>query len=198
MSLPSCTPFFSSASARAGRWCPSGILQLLDVLNVPTFRESRTVFRFALLAANRLATSVSPQPPAGRPTAALALPRPRVAGLFPRMERRPGALVGRIRASVVTDIDDPWIVQTGRLAGRWPRAVPAAEWASHDAKGALAGGSLCGWHQSAGRPCSNCALRSAAADLPAARSSHVPTQMPARGRGALAVCGSLAGLSVHG
>ncbi|MFR0354916.1 helix-turn-helix domain-containing protein [Streptomyces sediminimaris] len=116
---------------------PAGILRLLDVINLPAFVESRT---FEVLAANRLATAVSPNLRPGVNRLRAIFLDPAEQELHPDWEKTAGGLVAGFRASVGSDVDDPRIVQlVGELSlgsDRFRRL-----WARHDVT-ALAGGSL--------------------------------------------------------
>jgi transcriptional regulator with XRE-family HTH domain len=115
----------------------AGVRQLLEVINLPAFVESRM---FEVLAANRLATAVSPsiQPGVNRLRAIFLDPEEQ--DLHSDWEQTAAGLVAGFRASVGTDVDDPRIVQlVGELSlGSEPfRRL----WARHDVA-PLAGGSM--------------------------------------------------------
>jgi transcriptional regulator with XRE-family HTH domain len=116
---------------------PIGIRQLLDVINLPAFVESRM---FDVLAANRLATAVSPniRPGANRLRAIFLDPGEQ--DLYLDWEQAVRSMVAGFRASVGSDIDDPRIVQ---LVGELSLASEPFRrlWARHDVT-ALAGGSM--------------------------------------------------------
>ncbi|WP_369362528.1 helix-turn-helix domain-containing protein [Streptomyces sp. CG4] len=116
---------------------PSGVRQLLDVINLPAFVESR---RFDVLAANRLATAVSPniRPGANRLRAIFLDAAER--DLHPDWEQVARGIVAGFRASVGGDVDDPRIVQ---LVGELSLASEPFRrlWARHDVT-ALAGGRM--------------------------------------------------------
>ena len=102
---------------------------LLDVLELPAFVESRL---FDVLAANRLATALSPHPAGGEPPA-FGVPRPGRAGPAPRLgagDRRHGRGLPRLAR---TDVDDPRIAQ---LVGELSLASERFRqlWARHDVK----------------------------------------------------------------
>ena len=114
-----------------------GVRQLLEVINLPAFVESRT---FEVLASNRLARAVSPRlaPGVNRIRAVFLDPDERE--FYPDWEHAARGMVAGFRASVGTDVDDPRIVQlVGELSlGSEPfRRL----WARHDVA-ALVGGSL--------------------------------------------------------
>jgi transcriptional regulator with XRE-family HTH domain len=116
---------------------PVRIRQLLDVINLPAFVESRS---FDVLAANRLATAVSPNIRPGANRLRSIFLDPDEQELYPEWEKVAGGLVGGFRASVGSDVDDPRIVQ---LVGELSLASEPFRqlWARHDVK-ALAGGSM--------------------------------------------------------
>jgi transcriptional regulator with XRE-family HTH domain len=113
---------------------PAGIRQLLDALELPAFAENRM---FDVLAANRLATALSPgiRPGANRLRSVFLDPGER--DLHPDWEQATGGLVASFRASIGTDTDDPRIAQ---LVGELSLASERFRqlWARHDVK-ALAG-----------------------------------------------------------
>ena len=114
---------------------PAGIRQLLDVVGLPAFVESRT---FDVLAANRLATALSPSihPGANRLRSVFLDDAER--DLYPDWEQTIGGMVAAFRASLGTDVEDPRIAQ---LVGELSLASEPFRqlWARHDVK-ALAGG----------------------------------------------------------
>jgi transcriptional regulator with XRE-family HTH domain len=116
---------------------PAGIRQLLDVINLPAFVESRT---FEVLAANRLATAVSPniRPGANRLRAIFLDPDEQ--DLYPDWEQAARNLVAGFRASVGGDVEDQRIVQ---LVGELSLASEQFRrlWARHDVT-ALSGGAM--------------------------------------------------------
>jgi transcriptional regulator with XRE-family HTH domain len=116
---------------------PTGIRQLLEVINLPAFVESRM---FDVLAANRLATAVSPsiRPGVNRLRAVFLDPAER--DLYPDWEQAVRSMVAGFRASVGSLVDDPRIVQ---LVGELSLASEPFRrlWARHDVT-ALVGGSL--------------------------------------------------------
>ena len=114
---------------------PAGIRQLLDALGLPAFVEGRM---FDVLAANRLATALSPsiRPGANRLRSVFLDPSER--DLLPDWEQATGGMVASFRASLGTDISDPRIAQ---LVGELSLASERFRqlWARHDVK-PLAGG----------------------------------------------------------
>ncbi|MBR7837562.1 helix-turn-helix domain-containing protein [Actinospica durhamensis] len=115
----------------------AGVRQLLEVINLPAFVESRS---FEVLASNRLARAVSPRlaPGVNRMRAVFLDPDERE--FYPDWEQAARGLVAGFRASVGTDVDDPRIMQ---LVGELSLGSEAFRrlWARHDVA-ALAGGSM--------------------------------------------------------
>jgi len=113
---------------------PTGIRQLLEALQLPAFVESRM---FDVLAANRLATALSPsiRPGANRLRSMFLDEDER--DLHPDWEHAIGGMVASFRASLGGDVDDPRIAQ---LVGELSLASEPFRrlWARHDVK-ALAG-----------------------------------------------------------
>lgn len=116
---------------------PAGIRQLLDVINVPAFVESRM---FEVLAANPLATAVSPNLRPGVNRLRAIFLDPAEQALHQDWEQSARGLVAGFRASVGSDVDDPRIVQ---LIGELSLGSDMFRrlWARHDVT-ALVGGSL--------------------------------------------------------
>ena len=116
---------------------PPGIRQLLDAVGLPAFAENRM---FDVLAANRLATALSPQHPAGSQPPAVDVPRAGRARPVPDWENAIGGMVASFRASIGTDAGDPRIAQ---LVGELSLASEPFRrlWARHDVR-ALAGAAI--------------------------------------------------------
>lgn len=116
---------------------PAGIRQLLEVVNLPAFVESRT---FEVLAANRLAEAVSPNIRSGSNRLRTIFLDPEEQELYPDWEKTARGLVAGFRASVGSDVGDPRITQ---LVGELSLASEPFRrlWARHDVS-ALAGGTL--------------------------------------------------------
>lgn len=154
---------------------PAGIRQLLDVINLPAFVESRT---FDVLAANRLATAVSPniRPGVNRLRAIFLDADER--DLYPDWAQVTRSMVAGFRASVGSDVDDPRIVQ---LVGELSLASEPFRrlWARHDVT-ALAGGPLRLRHPQVGML--ELRRENCHSTTPAARSwrSITPNQAPRR------------------
>jgi transcriptional regulator with XRE-family HTH domain len=116
---------------------PAGIRQLLSVLNLPAFVESRM---FDVLAANRLATALSPSMRPGENRLRSMFLEPAERDLYPEWERAIGGMVASFRASVGTDNDDPRVAQlVGELSLTSERFRKL--WARHDVR-ALSGGAV--------------------------------------------------------
>jgi transcriptional regulator with XRE-family HTH domain len=109
---------------------PAGTRQLLDVLELPAFVESRL---FDVLAANRLATALSPGIRPGENRLRSVFLDPVEQDLLPDWERATGGMVASFRASLGTDVDDPRIAQ---LVGELSLASERFRqlWARHDVK----------------------------------------------------------------
>jgi transcriptional regulator with XRE-family HTH domain len=114
---------------------PTGIRQLLDVLDLPAFVESRM---FDVLAANRLATALSPRIRPGENRLRSIFLDEAEQDLHPGWEQSIGSMVAAFRTSLGTDVDDPRLAQ---LVGELSLASELFRqlWARHDVK-PLAGG----------------------------------------------------------
>jgi transcriptional regulator with XRE-family HTH domain len=130
-SLPTTT---GSRRRSRGETVPASIRQLLDTINLPAFVEGR---RLDVLAANRLATAVSPaiRPGVNRVREFLLDPTERE--LWRDWELVATTLIASLRTSIGTD-DDP---ETARLVGELSLASDLFRqcWARHDVA-ELAGG----------------------------------------------------------
>ncbi len=115
----------------------TGIRQLLDALGLPAFVESRM---FDVLAANRLATALSPCIRPGENRLRSAFLDEDERALYPDWDQASGGMVASFRASIGTDVDDPRIA---RLVGELSLGSEHFRrlWARHDVK-ALAGASI--------------------------------------------------------
>jgi transcriptional regulator with XRE-family HTH domain len=122
-----------------------GIRQLLGALNLPAFVESRM---FEVLAANRLATALSPGMRAGENRLRSMFLDPAERDRHPDWPRAIGGMVASFRASIGTDTDDPRVAQ---LVGELSLASEQFRklWARHDVK-ALAGAAVQMRHPEAG------------------------------------------------
>jgi transcriptional regulator with XRE-family HTH domain len=114
---------------------PAGIRQLLAALTLPAFVESRS---FDVLAANRLATALSPSIQAGENRLRSLFLDPAERELHPDWPKVTVGMVASFRASIGTDTDDP---RTAQLVGELSLASEDFRkiWARHDVR-ALAGG----------------------------------------------------------
>jgi transcriptional regulator with XRE-family HTH domain len=114
---------------------PTGIRQLLDVLGLPAFVESRM---FDVLAANRLATALSPRIRPGENRLRSMVLDPGEQDLHPDWEQNVAGMVAAFRTSLGTDVDDPRLTQ---LVGELSLGSELFRqlWARHDVK-PLAGG----------------------------------------------------------
>jgi transcriptional regulator with XRE-family HTH domain len=133
LSLPGARPVRRARPRR--EVVPTGIRQLLDALNLPAFVESRM---FDVLAANRLATALSPTIRPGENRLRSVFLDETERDLLPDWEHAIGGMVAAFRASIGTEVDDPRAV---RLVGELSLASEPFRrlWARHDVT-ALAGG----------------------------------------------------------
>jgi transcriptional regulator with XRE-family HTH domain len=124
------------ARSRAETVAP-GIRQLLDAVNLPAFVESRM---FDILAANSLATALSPTIRPGENRLRSLFLDPVERGLYPEWPKAVNGMVASFRASIGTDTDDPRVAQ---LVGELSLASEPFRklWARHDVK-ALAGSAI--------------------------------------------------------
>ena len=109
---------------------PTGIRQLLDVLGLPAFVESRM---FDVLAANRLATALSPSIRPGENRLRSVFLDEDERDLHPDWEQTTAGMVASFRASVGSETDDPRIAQ---LVGELSLVSEPFRrlWARHDVK----------------------------------------------------------------
>jgi transcriptional regulator with XRE-family HTH domain len=109
---------------------PPGIAQLLATLPLPAFVEGRY---FDVLAANPLATALSPRLAAGANRLRDVFLDPAERALFPDWEAATTGLVAGFRQSVGTDTDDPRFIE---LVGELSLASPRFRqlWARHDVR----------------------------------------------------------------
>jgi transcriptional regulator with XRE-family HTH domain len=124
---------------------PAGIRQLLAALALPAFVESRS---FDVLAANRLATALSPSIRAGENRLRSVFLDPAERELYPDWPKVIVGMVASFRASIGADTDDP---RTAQLVGELSLASEDFRklWARHDVR-ALAGGTAVMNHPEAG------------------------------------------------
>jgi transcriptional regulator with XRE-family HTH domain len=116
---------------------PASVRQLLAVINLPAFVESRM---FDVLAANELATALSPSMRRGENRLRSVFLDPAEHDLHPDWDRAAANLVASFRASIGTDNDDPRVAQ---LVGELSLASEPFRklWARHDVR-ALAGAAV--------------------------------------------------------
>jgi len=145
LSLAAARPARSRRGRPRQQPVPRGIRQLLGALNLPAFVESRM---FDVLAANDLATALSPGIRPGENRLRSMFLDPAERDLYPDWDRAIAGLVASFRASIGTDNDDPRVAQ---LVGELSLASDAFRklWARHDVK-ALAGGAALLRHPAAG------------------------------------------------
>jgi transcriptional regulator with XRE-family HTH domain len=116
---------------------PSGIRKLLDSLTLPAFVEGRY---FDVLAANPLATTLSPHLMTGHNRLRDVFLDPAEQFLYPDWEDATAGLVAGFRESVGTDTDDPRFIEiVGELSLASDRFRKL--WARHDVQ-ACAGASV--------------------------------------------------------
>ena len=107
---------------------PPGILKLLAVLQLPAFVEGRYL---DVLAANPLATAISPRLTVGNNRLRDVFLDPAELALFPDPDLAMAGIVAGFRQSVGTDTDDPRFIElVGELSLRSQRFREL--WARHD------------------------------------------------------------------
>jgi transcriptional regulator with XRE-family HTH domain len=116
---------------------PASVRQLLAAINLPAFVESRM---FDVLAANELATALSPSMRRGENRLRSVFLDPAEHDLHPDWDRATANLVASFRSSIGTDNDDPRVAQ---LVGELSLASEPFRklWARHDVR-ALAGAAV--------------------------------------------------------
>ncbi|MEU6787759.1 helix-turn-helix transcriptional regulator [Nonomuraea angiospora] len=107
---------------------PPGVAQLVATLPLPAYVEGRY---FDVLAANALATALSPRLVAGANRLRDLFLDPAEQALYPDWENAAGGMVAGFRESVGTDTDDPRFIE---LVGELSLASPLFSrlWARHD------------------------------------------------------------------
>jgi transcriptional regulator with XRE-family HTH domain len=147
LSLAATRPGSARTRARRPRQetVPAGIRQLLAVINLPAFVESRM---FDVLAANHHATALSPSMRPGENRLRTMFLDPAERDLYPDWPKAIGGMVASFRASIGTDPDDGKIAQ---LVGELSLASEPFRklWARHDVR-ALAGAQVRMDHPDAG------------------------------------------------
>lgn len=116
---------------------PASVRQLLAAINLPAFVESRM---YDVLAANELATALSPGMRRGQNRLRSLFLDPAERDLHPDWDKAAASLVASFRASIGTDNDDPRVAQ---LVGELSLASEPFRklWARHDVR-ALTGAAV--------------------------------------------------------
>ena len=116
---------------------PQGIRLLLAALDLPAFVEGRL---FDVLAANPLATALSPNIQVGRNRIRSVFLDESERDLYPDWDQATEGMIAALRISIGTDIEDPRIAQ---LVGELSLSSDTFRrlWARHDVR-ALAGGAV--------------------------------------------------------
>ena len=124
---------------------PAAIRQLIAVVNLPAFVESRM---FDVLAANPRATALSPSMRAGENRLRSMFLDPTERDLYPDWRKAIGGMIASFRASIGPDAGDPRIAQ---LVGELSLASEPFRklWARHDVRN-LSGGAVTMNHPEAG------------------------------------------------
>ncbi|SDQ42640.1 Helix-turn-helix domain-containing protein [Curtobacterium sp. UNCCL20] len=124
---------------------PSGTLQLLDVIGLPAFVESRS---FDVLAANTLATALSPGIRAGENRLRTMFLDGAEQERYPDWQDQMGGMVAAFRSSIGPGVDDPAITT---LVGELSLGSEDFRrlWARHDVR-PLGGGTVRMWHPEVG------------------------------------------------
>jgi transcriptional regulator with XRE-family HTH domain len=147
LSLAAARPARSSSAARRPRTetVPAAIRQLMAVVNLPAFVESRM---FDVLAANPRATALSPSMQAGENRLRSMFLDPAERDLYPDWRKAIVGMIASFRASIGPDPDDPRVAQ---LVGELSLASEPFRklWARHDVRN-LAGGAVTMNHPEAG------------------------------------------------
>jgi transcriptional regulator with XRE-family HTH domain len=109
---------------------PTGIRQLLDVIGLPAFVESRI---FDVLAGNRLAAALSPSMSPGHNRLRSLFLDPAERDLYPDWDQAVAGMVAAFRTSLGADGDDP---RAAQLVGELSLASEDFRrlWARHDVK----------------------------------------------------------------
>jgi len=130
LSLPGGRPGGSAPWRHRREVAPAGVRQLLDALTLPAFVESRT---FDVLAANRLATALSPSVRPGENRLRSVFLDDDERDRMPDWEHAIGGMVAAFRSSLGAAVDDPW---AARLVGELSLASEPFRrlWGRHDVK----------------------------------------------------------------
>lgn len=135
-----------SRAARTGaERVPTGTLQLLDVIGLPSFVENRA---FDVLAANPLATALAPGMRPGENRLRTMFLGDSDVERYPDWEDQMGGMVAAFRTSIGPDVDDPAITT---LVGELSLGSEDFRrlWARHDVR-QLAGATVRMWHPEVG------------------------------------------------
>jgi transcriptional regulator with XRE-family HTH domain len=147
LSLAAARPARSSSAARRPRTetVPAAIQQLMAVVNLPAFVESRM---FDVLAANPRATALSPSMRPGENRLRSMFLDPAERDLYPDWRKAIVGMIASFRASIGPDPDDPRVAQ---LVGELSLASEPFRklWARHDVRN-LAGGAVTMNHPAVG------------------------------------------------
>jgi transcriptional regulator with XRE-family HTH domain len=142
---------------------PAGIRQLLAALELPAFVESRM---FDVIAANRLATALSPSIRPGENRLRSVFLDHDERDLHPEWEQAAAGIIASFRASIGTDVEDPG--SRGSSAScRWPVSCSGGSGRATTSGRSRAGRPGCATH---GSGCCTCAGRSCPSGTPAASS----------------------------
>ncbi|HEY5393760.1 MAG TPA: helix-turn-helix transcriptional regulator [Trebonia sp.] len=145
LSLAAARPARPAARRPRPETVPASVRQLIAVVNLPAFVESRM---FDVLAANPRATALSPSMQPGENRLRSMFLDPAERDLYPDWRKAIGGMIASFRASIGPDADDPRIAQ---LVGELSLASEPFRrlWARHDVRN-LAGGAVTMNHPQAG------------------------------------------------
>ena len=145
LSLAAARPARPAARRPRTEAVPASVRQLMAVVNLPAFVESRM---FDVLAANPRATALSPSIRPGENRLRSMFLDPAERELYPDWPKAIGGMIASFRASIGPDPDDPRIAQ---LVGELSLASEQFRklWARHDVRN-LAGGAVTMNHPEAG------------------------------------------------
>jgi transcriptional regulator with XRE-family HTH domain len=145
LSLAAARPARNAARRPRQETVPASIRQLIAVVNLPAFVESRM---FDVLAANPRATALSPSMRPGENRLRSMFLNPAERDLYPDWRKAIVGMIASFRASIGPEADDPRIAQ---LVGELSLASEPFRklWARHDVRN-LAGGAVTMNHPEAG------------------------------------------------